>query len=98
MTLDWLRDLIIVICGIAGTLIAIFVTVLIFRLYRQLKEITDSAKTTAKDIQSTWSFLSDTVVQPVIQITSLIQGIHQALNAVTKRAAGKGEDDDDRPG
>lgn len=98
MTLDWLRDLIIVICGIAGTLIAIFVTVLIFRLYRQLKEITDSAKTTAKDIQSTWSFLSDTVVQPVIQITSLIQGIRQAINAVTKRATREREDDDDRPG
>ena len=97
MTLDWLRDLIIVICGIAGTLIAVFVTVLIFRLYRQLKEITDSAKTTAKGIQSTWSFLSDTVVQPVIQVTSLIQGIRQAINAITKRATREREDDDDRP-
>lgn len=98
MTLDWLRDLIIVICGIAGTLIAVFVTVLIFRLYRQLKEITGSAKTAVKDVQSTWSFLSDTVVQPVIQVTSLIQGIRQAINAVTKRATREREDDDDRPG
>ena len=95
MTLDWLRDLIIVICGIAGTLIAVFIAILIFRLYRQLKEITDSAKTTVKGVQSTWSFLSDTVVQPVIQVTSLIQGVRQAINAVTKRAARERKDDDD---
>ncbi|MEA2086449.1 MAG: hypothetical protein U9O84_05395 [Chloroflexota bacterium] len=95
MTLEWLRDLIIVICGIAGTLIAVLIAILIFRLYRQLKEITDSAKTTVKGVQSTWSFLSDTVVQPLIQITSLIQGIRQAINAVTKRAAREREDDDD---
>lgn len=95
MTLEWLRDLVIVVCGIAGTLIAVLIAILIFRLYRQLKEITDSAKTTVKGVQSTWSFLSDTVVQPLIQITSLIQGIRQAINAVTKRAAREREDDDD---
>jgi len=98
MTLDWLRDLAIVIFGIAGTLIAVFIAVLFFRLYRQLKEITDSAKTTVKGVRSTCSFLSDTVVQPVIQVTSLIQGIRQAINAITKQATGKRGDDDDRPG
>jgi len=84
MTIDWLRDLIIVIFGLVATVVLIFMAVLWYSLYRRARSILDSIQTTSRRVQGICSYASDEVIKPLIQVVTLIQGIRQGVKAGSK--------------
>jgi len=84
MGIDWFRDLFICIFGLVATVVLIFITVLLFLLYRRVRAILDSVKATSKTIQGVSSYVGDEVVKPVIELAAIIQGIRQGVNTICK--------------
>lgn len=84
MGIDWFRDLAISIFGLVAAGVLIFVTVLVFSLYRRIKVILDSVKTTSKTIQGLSSYVGDEVVKPVIELAAIIQGVRQGIDTVSR--------------
>lgn len=84
MGIDWFRDLAISIFGLVAAGVLIFITVLIFSLYRRIKVILDSVKTTSKTIQGLSSYVGDEVVKPVIELAAIIQGVRQGIDTVSR--------------
>ncbi len=83
MSIDWFRDLVISISGLVLVGVLIFIAVLSYSLYRRVKSILDSVKTTSRTIQGVSSYVGDEVVKPITQIVALIQGIRQGIDAVS---------------
>jgi len=81
MSIDWFRDLILCIFGIvaAGVL-----AVLLYLLYRRTRSILDSVKATSTTIQGITSYVGEEVVKPVVQVASMIQGIRQGIDTISK--------------
>ena len=84
MSIDWFRDLIICIFGLVATGVLIFVAVISFALYRRIRPIVDSIKTTSRTIQGISSYVGDEVVKPVIQVATFVQGIRQGVDTISK--------------
>jgi len=84
MGIEWFRDLIICIFGIVAAGVLIFIAVLLFSLYRRTKSILDSVKATTNTIQGLSSYIGDEVVKPITQVVTIIQGIRQGIDGVSK--------------
>ncbi len=84
MGIDWLRDLIIFVSGLVLIGWLIFVAVLLYSLYRRIRHILDSIRTTSRTIQGISSYVGSEVVKPVLQLVTFIQGIRQGIDAVNK--------------
>ena len=84
MSIDWLRDLIIVIFGLVATGVLIFLAVLLYAVYRRIRPILDSVKTTSKTIEEISSYAGDEVAKPLMQVVAFIQGIRQGINVISK--------------
>ena len=80
MGIEWFRDLAIVILGLGVTIVAIFIGVLAFMLYRKLRPILDSVKTTTKTVENISSCVQEEVSRPLAQLAAFVQGIRQAIS------------------
>jgi len=93
MSIEWLRDLIICIFGLAATVALIFIAVLVFLFYRQVRSMLYSIKATTTRIHGISSYVGDEVVKPVIEVVALIRGIRQGVETFSqffkKREGGK---------
>jgi len=78
--IEWFRDLAIVILGFGVTIVAIFIGVLAFMLYRKLRPILDSVKTTTKTVENISSTVAEEVSRPLAQLAAFVQGIRQAIS------------------
>jgi hypothetical protein len=83
MTIEWYRDLVIIILGIVAIGFCIFLAVIIFSFYRQMRSLQNAAKDILAAIQSIVSATSD-VLKPLLQLGALIQGISQGIKAVNE--------------
>ena len=91
MSLAELRDLVIVIFAILAIIATIGFMFLSVILFRKLSPLLDSAKRTVNNVQGTTSFVSDTMVKPVIWAMSFASGVRRGvamLSGVTKRTKG----------
>jgi hypothetical protein len=84
MSIEWFRDLIICIFGIAATVVLIIIAVLLFALYRKTSSLLNSLKATSATIQGISSYVGDEIVKPLTQAVAIIQGIRQGVDAVSK--------------
>ena len=84
MGIDWYRDLIICISGLVVTVVLIFIAVLSYLFYRRTRTLLDSMQARAAAMQGIPSYILDELVQPLIQLVTLIQGIRQGIEAITK--------------
>lgn len=84
MSIEWYRDLIITISGIVLIVVLIFTTVLSYQLYRRVKVILDSAKTVSRTVQGASSYVADEVIKPLVQAVTLVQGIRQGIDTMSK--------------
>jgi len=84
MGIDWFRDLIICIFGLVAAGVLIFIAVLSFLLYRRVRAILDSVKTTSRTIQGLSSYVGDEVVKPVIEVAAIIQGLRQGIDTISR--------------
>jgi hypothetical protein len=95
MDIGWFRDLVICIWGLVATVV-IFLAVLSYSLYRRTRSVlnsveavsnraasvVDSVEAISKAIRDIVAYVGDEVVRPVIQVTALVQGIRQGIDAI----------------
>lgn len=84
MSIEWYRDLFICILGLVAAGVLIFVAVLSYSLYRRIRSILDSIKTTSRTIQWISSYIGDEVVKPVIQVAAVVQGMRQGIGTISR--------------
>ena len=92
MSLAELRDLFIVIFSLVGIGATIFLSILLFLVFRKIRSILDSGRQTLGNVRNMSSMVSDNIVKPLVSISSFLQGLRQALEFISrasKREEGK---------
>jgi hypothetical protein len=84
MDIAWFRDLVICISGLVVTVVVIFIAVLVYLLYNKARSLMDSIKATSATINEITSAVRDEIVKPVLQWVSLIRGVLQGIDLVSK--------------
>lgn len=91
-----LRDISIIILALVTVVIGLFLIILIFQLQSliallrdEVKPILESANETASTVRGTTTFLSDSVVTPMIQVASLTSGIVQTVRVLVRPSSRK---------
>jgi hypothetical protein len=84
MDIGWFRDLVICIAGLVITGVVILIGVLSYLLYSRLRSVLNSVESTSATIHEISSAVRDEVVKPVVQLTSLIRGISQGIDMVSR--------------
>jgi hypothetical protein len=79
VSIEWFRDLIIIIFGIGATVAVIILVVLAFMFYFRLKPLLDSMKKTAGTVAKITSTVETEMAGPMAQIISFVQGVRQAI-------------------
>ncbi len=90
MDIGWFRDLVIVILGIVAVGVLVFVSVLLYSLYRRIKPILDAIKTTSRTVEGICSSWGEGLMKPLIQVVAVVQGIRQGIDTVSKLFGKKG--------
>ena len=81
MGIEWFRDLSMTILGFVTSAVLIFVTVLIYRLYRRTNSALLMAKSASKIAYDTVTLVQQ---GPLITILTLIQGIRGGFKGISK--------------
>ena len=84
MGIEWFRDLVICIWGLVATGVVIFIAVLAYSFYHRTRSVLDSIEATSASIHQISSEVRDEVVKPVIQVVSLIQGLCQGIDIISR--------------
>jgi phage-related protein len=84
MDIAWFRDLVICISGLVVTLVVIFIAVLAYLLYNKARSVMNSIKATTATINEITSAVRDDIVKPVLQWVTLIKGIFQGIDLVSR--------------
>ena len=84
MDIGWFRDLVICISGLVVTVVVIFIAVLAYLLYNKARSVMDSIKATSATINEISSAVRDEIVKPVLQWVTLIKGVFQGIDLVSK--------------
>ena len=73
MSIEWFRDLVVCIFGLGATVVVIFLAVLAFLLYRRLRPILDSVKSTTKTVENFSSCVEAEVARPLAQVAAFAE-------------------------
>ena len=92
MSIEWFRDLIIIIWGIASTVFIVFLGILAFLFYRRIRPALDSLKATTKTVENITSVVGEQVAGPLTKVAAFMQGIRQAVSLVSQLRNKKEED------
>ncbi|MGD9142907.1 MAG: hypothetical protein PVG61_03575 [Dehalococcoidia bacterium] len=84
MSIEWFRDLIIIIWGIGAIVVTLTVGVVVIMFYRRIKPVLDSVKTTAKTVENITSVVGEQVAGPLTKVAAFVQGIRQAASLVSQ--------------
>ena len=86
-----LRDISIIALALVTMIIGLFLVVLIFQLQSliallrdEVRPILDSANETANTVRGTTTFVSDSVVTPMIHVVSLVAGVGQTFRTLRR--------------
>jgi TRAP-type C4-dicarboxylate transport system permease small subunit len=82
--MEGLRDLAIIILSFTATVVLIFMGVLAWCTYQQVKSASDSLRETSKTIHDAIQKAGGDALSPVFQIISLVQGVRQGVEEVMK--------------
>jgi len=85
-----LRDLVIVIWGIAGIVVLAATLAIAILLFSKLSVILDNVKKTTQTVRATTSFVSDMAAKPVIRGAGAIAGARTAISVILKLRGRKG--------
>jgi len=81
MGIEWFRDLSITILGFVTTAAIIFVTIIIYRLYRKANSALQLAKSASKIAHDTVTLVQQ---GPLITILTMIQGIRGGFRGISE--------------
>ena len=83
MGIEWFRDLSITILGFVASGVLIFMTILVYRLYRTIKSTLLLMKATSKIVYETVSLIQEGI-KPLLSILTFIQGIRGGFQSISK--------------
>ena len=83
MTIEWFRDLTIIIYGLVGAIFLISIGIMAFVLFRRLKVILDSLKVTSSNIQEISTVAKEQIITPIVQMGSVFQGITRWIEMIS---------------
>ncbi len=85
-----IRDIAIIIIALQSIVIGVFLAVLIWQVWRlikmvqtEIKPILTDAKETVQTVRGTTTFVSDTVVEPVVRTSSTLVGFRRTMQSLT---------------
>ncbi len=84
MDIGWYRDLVICISGLIVMVVVIFIAILAFLLFRKVRPILENVQATTDTVREVTSTVKEELVKPVLQISTLIRGITQGIELVSK--------------
>jgi predicted anti-sigma-YlaC factor YlaD len=83
MGIEWFRDLSITILGFVTSVVLIFMAIMVYRLYREIKSTLLLVKATAKTVQETVTMVQESI-KPMLSIMTMIQAIRTGFEVVSK--------------
>jgi len=83
VTIEWFRDLIIIIYGLVGAAFLISIGIMAFRLFRRLQDILDSLKVTSSNIQEISTVAKEQIITPMVQVGNVFQGITRWIEMIS---------------
>jgi hypothetical protein len=83
VTIEWLRDLTIIIYGLVGAIFLVIVGIMAFALFSRLKVILDSLKVTSSNIQEISTVAREQMVRPIMQVGSVFQSITRWIEMIS---------------
>jgi len=91
MTIEWFRDLVIIIFCLLGIGATLLITIVALVIFRRVGSVLNTTKAVVEDMSGTTYFLSDTFVKPFIGAASFVSGVRQALRIVSRLSQRKGD-------
>ena len=83
MGIEWFRDLSITILGFVTSVVLIFMAIMVYRLYREVKSTLLLVKATAKTVQETVTMVQESI-KPMLPIMAIIQAVRSGFEFVRK--------------
>ena len=84
MSIEWFRDLIIVIYGFLGIIVLIFVIIIATLIYKKTRTVLNSIQATTNEVKQIVDTIKTEFVDPIVQAMAVVQGIKQGLSAISK--------------
>ncbi len=83
MLLETLRDLAIIVLAVLALVQVLIVLIIAIMIYKKLSPVLDNVRVATNNVKGTTSFMSETVVKPVIGIVSFALGARRTLSVLT---------------
>jgi hypothetical protein len=83
LSIDWFRDLTIIIYGVVGAVFLIAVGIMAFALFRRITVILDSLKVTTANIEEISTAAKEQIVRPIIQFGTIFQGLTKWIEVIS---------------
>jgi uncharacterized membrane protein len=84
MSIEWFRDLIIVIYGFLGIIVLIVVIILVALIYKKIRVVLNSIQNTTDEVKQVVDTIKTEFVDPLVQAMAVVQGIKQGLAMISK--------------
>jgi hypothetical protein len=84
MSIEWFRDLIIVIYGFLGIIVLIFVIIIATLIYKKTRTVLNSIQATTNEVKQIIDTIKAEFVDPVVQAMAVVQGIKQGISTISK--------------
>jgi len=82
VTIEWLRDLTIIVYGLIGVIFLIIIGIMAFALFRRLEFILDSLKVTSSNIEEISTVAKEQIVRPIVQVGGIFQSIARWIEVI----------------
>lgn len=84
MSIEWFRDLIIVIYGFLGIIVLIFVVIIAILIYKKTRTVLNSIQATTDEVKQVVDTIKTEFIDPVVQAMAVVQGIKQGISTISK--------------
>ena len=84
MSIEWFRDLIIIIWGIGAIVVTFTIGVVVILFYRKIRPALESVKATTKTVENITSVVGEQVAGPLAKVAAFVQGIRQAASLINQ--------------
>ena len=84
MGIELFRDVVIIVAGIVVILVAVFLAVISYLVYRRINGVLKSARTTAAAVEALTIVSVDKIGKPLIKAAGIIEGITLGIRAIRR--------------
>ena len=84
MTIEWLRDLIIIIFGVIGIGTSVFFVVIGYSLFKRITRVLETMNEALKALESVSSLVNRPVSQPINMLVNLVNDVRDGIESVSK--------------